>query len=105
MDRRSFMLALFGGSIAASAGAALTLSPAQAAEPAPVPGVPDTVDPAVAEALDSNDAEYAQYYRRGPRRRGPPHARGWGPPRYRHRRRGPPPGYYRRRRYYRRNRW
>lgn len=94
MDRRSFLLTLLGGSIAAATGAAVAIEPANASQ----------LEPAVSEGLDAIEAEFSQYHHGRPVRRGPPpHARGRGPRPYRHYRRGPPPGRYRRSRYYRRH--
>lgn len=103
MDRRSFVIALFGGAVATAAGTYCSVANA-APVPAPSPE-PEALDLAASEHLDQAEAEFAQYYGGRPIRRGPPpHARGWGPPGYRRGWRRPPPGYYRRRRYYR-DRW
>ena len=99
MDRRSFLLTLFGGSIVVASGGALAIQPASSA----------TLAPDAVEKLDATEAEFSQYrHHERPVRRGPPpHAHGRGPRPYWRHRHGPPPGYYRRRhrRYYRRHRW
>ncbi len=91
MDRRSFLIALIGGGVAASLGG---VALAEAAQPrlSPLPdGAPDAAEAPAAEALDKADAEFSQYYyRRRYRRR-------YGYGGYRRRRYGY--GGYRRRRY------
>ena len=66
MDRRSFVLSLFGGVAAASVGgmalaqAAPRLAPTQ---PEPVAGT-QALDPATSRGLDGTDAEFSQMVRR-----------------------------------------
>ena len=81
MDRRSFVLSLFGGLAAASLGG---VAVANAASRNPVaPAAPsDEIDAGLKAALDTADTEFTQYYRRPPHRRPPP-----PPPRHRRRRR------------------
>lgn len=68
MDRRSFVMALFGGLAAASVGG---IAASQAAQPAPVPTPapapaaarkPEDLDPETAASLDKTDADFSQYY-------------------------------------------
>ncbi|CAN7662787.1 hypothetical protein [Bosea sp. LjRoot237] len=69
MDRRSFIASLIGGLAAASfASAGLAAQPQRALQPGDRrrPDDASKVDP---EALDKTDADYAQYYYYGPRRR------------------------------------
>lgn len=96
MDRRSFVMALFGGLAAASVGG---IAASEAAQPKLVPVPPK--DPAkasedlpteVAETLDKTDAEFSQYYYY----RRPRYRRYYARPRYYYR----PRRYYYRRRYY-----
>lgn len=105
MDRRSFVMALFGGLAAASVGGIAAAEAAQA-KPVPTP----TPEPKAAEggealdaetstALDKADADFSQYYYyRRPRYYRRPYYR----PRYYRRPYYRPRYYYRPRPYYRR---
>lgn len=64
MDRRSFVMALFGGLAAASVGG---IAASEAAQPklVPTPGpdkAPEEIDPEAKAALDKTDADFSQYY-------------------------------------------
>lgn len=70
MDRRSFVMSLFGGLAAASLGGA-TLAQAASPKASPVPPAPATpampqgeIDPAMKAGLDQTDAEFTQAVRR-----------------------------------------
>jgi hypothetical protein len=78
VDRRSFLVTLIGGLAASSfASAGLASQPQKSLQPADRRRADDApkVD---AEALDKADADYAQYYYYGPRRRYR-RRRYWGP--------------------------
>ncbi|MGW9330432.1 hypothetical protein [Bosea sp. NPDC055594] len=68
MDRRSFLGSLIGALAAAGfASAGLAAQPQKAAPAAP--RRPESAPEIDAEALDKTEADYAQYYYYGPRRR------------------------------------
>lgn len=73
VDRRSFIMTLIGGIAAASLGGAAVAEAAQpkiAPAPQPEPAAADDkLAAATSEALDTNEAEFSQYYyyRRRPR--------------------------------------
>lgn len=64
MDRRSFVLSLFGGLAAAGVGGA-SLAQAASTKVAPIPAVPDgEIDAALKARLDQADADFTQVVRR-----------------------------------------
>jgi hypothetical protein len=104
MDRRSFVMALFGGLAAASVGgiaAAEAAQPKLVPTPAPEPKATEggeALDADTSAALDKTDAEFSQYYYY----RRPYYRRPYYRPRYYRRPYYRPRYYYRPRPYYRR---
>jgi hypothetical protein len=79
VDRRSFLASLIGGLASASfASAGLAAEPQTRLQPADRRRL-DEAPKVDAEALDKADADYAQYYYYGPRRRYWRRRRYWGP--------------------------
>ena len=92
MDRRSFVMALFGGLAAASVGG---IAASQAAQPKLAPlsaKKPEELPEELKEGLDKTDADFSQYYY-------------YRRPRYVRRYYYHPRYYYRPRRYYYRRRY
>lgn len=88
LDRRSFVMSLFGGLAAASlAGVAASQAATPARDAAPATPAGEELDSVAKAGLDQAEAEFAQLYRRPltPHHRRPP-----PPP---HHRRRPPPVY------------
>ena len=99
MDRRSFLASLIGGLATASLASAGFAAQPQASPPPADRRRPDGVPELDSDALDKTDADYAQYYYYGPRRRRWRRRRYWGPRYYYG------PRYYRPYPYYRRYGW